>query len=106
MEVMTKNVNILENLNLPRLKKTAQVIRALNHPLRLDIVTLISKNESLTVTQIYFKMRIEQSVASQHLAILRESKILTTIRSGKNIFYSLNLDRIKAIKHCLNILNG
>lgn len=106
MEVMTKNVDILANLNLPRLKNAARVLRALNHPLRLNIVTLISDNESLTVTQIYFKLRIEQSVASQHLAILRESEILTANRAGKNIFYSLNQDRIKAIKHCLNILKS
>lgn len=106
MEVMTKNLDLLANLNLPRLKKAARILRALNHPLRLNIVTLIGENESLTVTQIYFKLRIEQSVASQHLAILRESEILTATRSGKNIFYSINEDRVKAIKHCLNILQS
>ena len=44
----------------------------------------------MTVTDIYIFMRLEQSAASQHLAILRGVDALTTRRDGKHIFYKLN----------------
>ena len=40
---------------------------------------------------------MEQSVASQHLAILRRAGVVTTERDGKFIFYSLNVERIREI---------
>ena len=43
----------------------------------------------MTVTDIYVKLRLEQSVASQHLAILRKAGVVQTERDGKFIFYSL-----------------
>ena len=79
------------------IKKTASIVRAINHKLRQNIIKLLEENQRLTVTEIYVKLRIEQSVASQHLAILRRANYLITDRQGKKIFYSLNhtyLDKV------------
>ena len=51
----------------------------------------------MTVTDIYVKLRLEQSVASQHLAILRRAGVVVTQRQGKYIYYSLNKDRLEQI---------
>lgn len=102
---MTRNnIEVLEELTLKRMKHAANVFRAVNHPLRLEIMKLIKVNGSLTVTQIYLKLRIEQSVASQHLAILRETEVLIATRQGKNIKYSINTERLNAIITCLELL--
>ena len=101
---MTKNSNILSGFTPKRMKFAANVIRAVNHPLRMNFIKLIDEHEKLTVTQIYFKMRIEQSVASQHLAILREAEVLTATRKGKNIFYSVNEPKLEAIADVLDML--
>jgi DNA-binding transcriptional ArsR family regulator len=78
------------------LKKAKQKIRALNHPLREKMLALIlSNNNKMNVTEIYVKLRIEQSVASQHLAILRHEGLVTTERNGKIINYSVNKQAIK-----------
>ncbi|HEU4609081.1 MAG TPA: ArsR family transcriptional regulator, partial [Chitinophagaceae bacterium] len=53
------------------------------------------------VTEIYIRLRLEQSVASQHLAILRRAGIVRTDRDGKFIYYSVNTSRISAIMHCV-----
>jgi len=84
-------------IDLLSLKKAALILRALNHKLRQQIITLIDTNEKITVTEIYTHLRIEQSVASQHLAILRKAGIVETSRNGKYIFYSINSDRIQEI---------
>jgi DNA-binding transcriptional ArsR family regulator len=91
-------------IDLLNLKKAALVLRALNHKLRQQIIKLIDENEKITVTEIYTHLRIEQSVASQHLAILRKAGIVETTRNGKYIFYSINTDRIEEINQFANSL--
>jgi DNA-binding transcriptional ArsR family regulator len=86
------------------LKKAAMILRALNHKLRQQIVKLIDDNKRLTVTEIYIKLRLEQSVASQHLAILRRAGIVKTNRDGKFIYYSVHSSRIEGIMSCVHSL--
>lgn len=79
------------------LHQAKMVLRALNHPLRRKLVETIEKNKEMVVTDIYVKHRLEQSVASQHLAILRKAGIVKTRRDGKFIHYSLNKSWIKEV---------
>jgi DNA-binding transcriptional ArsR family regulator len=43
------------------------------------------------------KLRLEQSVASQHLAILRKAGFVKTDRDGKFIYYSVNINRMQEL---------
>lgn len=97
-----------ENLKLDflRLKKAAMILRALNHKLRQQLLKLIDENQKITVTEIYVNLRLEQSVVSQHLAILRRAGIVITKREGKFIFYSLNYNRIKEVSNFVDQLIG
>lgn len=79
------------------LKKAANVLRAINHKLRQQILKVIDENKNITVTDIYVKLRLEQSVASQHLAILRASNIVNTERDGKYIYYTVNRARLAEV---------
>ena len=88
--------NVLK-INYHNLKKAALVLRALNHKLRQQILTLVETEKKITVTEIYVRMRLEQSVASQHLAILRRAGIVNTQRDGKFIYYNVNYKRIDEI---------
>jgi len=91
-------------INSDLVKKAAKIIRAVNHPLRQSMISLINEKQSVNVTDIYIKLRIEQSVASQHLRILRSSQVVKTQREGKQIFYSLNNERISQITECAEML--
>lgn len=84
-------------IDLLQLKKAALILRAINHKLRQQILKLIHQKERITVTEIYVKLRLEQSVASQHLAILRKAGFVTTERDGKFIFYSVNSQRLQEV---------
>lgn len=87
-------------------KKAALILRAINHKLRQQILKLIDTHDKITVTEIYVKLRIEQSVASQHLAILRKAQFVNTEREGKFIFYTVNTDRIKELNQFVSQLLG
>ena len=85
-------------------KKAALILRAFNHKLRQQILKLIDTQEKVTVTEIYVKLRIEQSVASQHLAILRKADFVKTERDGKFIYYTINTDRMKDLNRFVSDL--
>src|SRR5829696_1886999 len=84
-------------IDVIQLKKAALILRAVNHKLRQQIMKLIHQSEKMTVTEIYVKLRLEQSVASQHLAILRKAGFVHTVRDGKFIYYSVNQDRLDQV---------
>lgn len=93
-------------IELLQLKKAALILRAVNHKLRQQILKLIYQNEKMTVTEIYVQLRLEQSVASQHLAILRKAGFVNTIRDGKFIYYSVNNNRLAEVhQFSLQLLN-
>jgi DNA-binding transcriptional ArsR family regulator len=84
-------------LDTAQIRKAATVYRAINHSLRMQMLRLLHKNSQMTVTQLYTKLNIEQSVASQHLAILRQAGIVATRRDGKNVFYSVYHTRVSQL---------
>lgn len=85
-------------------KKSASIMRAVKHGFWQQILLYLMKNPALTVTEIYVHFREEQSVVSQHLAILREAGVVKSERSGKHIRYSLNQSRIQQINGAMNAL--
>jgi DNA-binding transcriptional ArsR family regulator len=88
------NGNVQVKVDFVQTKKAALILRSINHKLRQQIIKLLDENQKMTVTEIYVKLRLEQSVASQHLAILRRAGIVATTRDGKFIYYSVNYSRL------------
>jgi len=88
------------------IKNAAMTLRSINHKLRQQILKLLEENKRMKVTDIYVKLRLEQSVASQHLAILRRANIVRTERMGKEIYYSLNNNRIEQVALFANRIAG
>lgn len=86
------------------LRKGALRIRAINHKLRQQMLHIIFKNGKITVTELYTKMRLEQSVASQHLAILRTGGFVDTYRDGKYIYYSVNVTSVQEVQEKIKTL--
>lgn len=102
---LRKGSNEIE-LNYADLRKAVLVLRAVNHKLRQRIIDLLEEQATMTVTDIYIKLRLEQSVASQHLAILRRAGVVNTERQGKFIYYSLDRDRLNQISKLVEELAG
>lgn len=82
------------HIEVLKIKKAAHIFRAINHPLRQQMLRLLDQNGRITVTNLYRQLQLEQSVASQHLAILRGAAVVTTAREGKLIYYAVNYQRL------------
>lgn len=93
---VSDNGNTLK-VDLLSVKKAALILRAVNHKLRQQIIKLIDEHGKMTVTDLYVKLRLEQSVASQHLAILRKAGFVKTTRDGKFIHYTVNISRMQEL---------
>lgn len=96
LNTVTENGSSLK-VDLLNVKKAALILRAVNHKLRQQILKLIDEHGKMTVTELYVKLRLEQSVASQHLAILRKAGFVKTDRDGKFIYYSVNTNRMQEL---------
>ncbi len=90
------------SINLLDIKKTALIIRAVNHKLRQQMLKIIDEHKKITVTELYQKLFLEQSVASQHLAVLRKAGFVKTHREGKFIFYSINPVRFQELNESIH----
>ena len=103
LNTQTENGSSLK-VDLLNVKKAALILRAINHKLRQQILKLIDEQGRITVTEIYVKLRLEQSVASQHLAILRKADFVNTDRDGKFIYYSVNTNRLEELNQFVESL--
>jgi DNA-binding transcriptional ArsR family regulator len=79
-------------------------LRGIAHPMRIEILDLLSVNKKMTVTQIFEKMNIDQAVASHHLIILKNKGVVESNRSGKNSYYSIRESALKLITDSVETL--
>ena len=93
------------NLDIDFLENASEALRALAHPLRIAIVQLLEgEGKKLSVTEIHESLDIEQAIASHHLRILKDRKILNSQRDGKNTFYFLRSPEVIIIVKSLEKL--
>ena len=96
---MTKIIN-------SEIKKTQNILKALNHPLREQILADIwNAKNSINVSDLHVKLKIEQSVVSQQLGILRNAKLVKAERVGKHVFYSVDLNEISRLEFLVQQIN-
>lgn len=84
-------------MNNVAFKSATLITRAVNHRLRKQIIALLDEQKRMHVSDIYAKLKLQQSVTSQHLALMRRAEIVTTNREGRNIYYLLNYKRLEQI---------
>lgn len=78
------------SLSFQSAKKAQLMLKALDHEFRREIIEILGKNGNSDVTTIYLKLRVEQTVASQHLAVMRKAGLVACERDGKRQLYSIN----------------
>jgi len=90
------------NINSEKLHESSEILRALAHPLRMRILEFIDRHKTINVNKIYNTMKLEQSITSQHLRILRTAGIVLTKRDGKFIHYSIDYPKAASVLKAIN----
>ncbi|MDH3243709.1 MAG: metalloregulator ArsR/SmtB family transcription factor [Saprospiraceae bacterium] len=92
--------------NNEKLQLSCEIVRALAHPLRLKILEFIDTHRRINVNKIYNTLKIEQSITSQHLRILRLAGIVHAERDGKFIHYTLDYEKIRTAQTAIDHFYG
>ena len=69
--------------------ETTNVLKAMAHPSRLQILEVLSKEEEACVCHLEHLLGMRQAPISQHLAKLRDAGLVIDRREGTNIYYSM-----------------
>jgi ArsR family transcriptional regulator, virulence genes transcriptional regulator len=88
-------------LNIEQLEQAAKMLKAIAHPMRISIISLLEDGRKITVTEIHETLKIEQSTTSHHLGILKDKGILSSKREGKNTLYFLKNNNLGKILDCI-----
>ncbi len=88
--IIIKGESFTIKLDQIKNKKAIYILRAINHPLRLQMIELLNEKKSLTVTEIYQTLQIQQAIASQNLAVLRRAGFVKTKKESKYVHYMLS----------------
>ncbi|MDD3586713.1 MAG: metalloregulator ArsR/SmtB family transcription factor [Thermoguttaceae bacterium] len=81
-----------KNTQDPTVKKLQPLIRFVklfSHPVRLFVVMELLDGDECSVGYLVSRLKIEFSVVSKHLAILKKAGIVTTIRDRQWVYYRL-----------------
>ena len=79
------------------LDKSAEILKVMAHPIRLGIIEILILEGELSVTEIYQKLDIEQSVISYHLKNMRLVNLVVSNRKGTKIFYKVAQEQVQFI---------
>ena len=92
--------------NNEKLHVSSELMRALAHPLRIKILEFIDKNGTINVNKIDNTLKIEQSITSQHLKILKLAGVVNVEKDGKYMRYNLNYNIIERSVNAVNNFLG
>ena len=82
--------------------EAAKLLKSISNEQRLLILCILHERE-LSVGDLNNMMpKLSQSALSQHLAVLRNEKIVATRRDSQTIYYSLASDHVTKIIHLLH----
>ena len=72
------------------IKKSVKILRLVGEESKLRIMLLLAKERPCSVTEISENLNMKQTTVSHHLSLLRNADLVTTQRTGKNVFYDIN----------------
>lgn len=70
-------------------EQVARIGKAVSSPKRLELLELLAQSEK-TVEMLAAELSVDVKLTSAHLKALREARLVSTRREGKNVVYRLN----------------
>ena len=80
-----------------KLDYTANILKTIGHPIRVDIIRRIYENQVLSVSDIQELLNVSQPVISLHLGILKKKGIINSSKKGKQSFYFIKKQSVTQV---------
>lgn len=95
-------MGITKHLNFDlETKAVGKICKALGHPVRIQIMTLLWKRDNRTCGEIVELIPLAQSTISKHLLELKKANLVNIQNEGKKVIYSIEVEQIQMLKNFL-----
>lgn len=75
----------------------SEILKALGHPIRLQIVNGLLTNQECNVNMMSEKLHVPQSTVSQHLGVLKSRGLIQPKKKGVETCYFVSDPRVEKI---------
>jgi len=79
----------------------AKVMKAVAHPVRLEIIELLEKRE-MCVGDIVEALGVKQAITSQQLNMMKNKGVLGCRRDGNKVFYRIENKNVIRLLACIS----
>ena len=93
-------------LNYANVKKAFMICSALDHKLHQRIISFFEEEEIFSEEKIANKIRLELDVTQGHLRVMVRAGVLNVFHQGTEKCYSVNVERLEAIRKFYTVLNA
>jgi DNA-binding transcriptional ArsR family regulator len=80
------------------INEIATICKALGHPTRLQILTLLCEKNHRNCGEIVSLISLAQSTISKHLLELKKAGLISLKNQGKKTIYSIDVTKVKILK--------
>lgn len=81
-------------------ENVAEVLKAVAHPVRLQIVELL-ENKEMCVGDIVDVLGGKQAITSQQLNMMKDKGVLNCRRDGAKVYYRIENENVIKLLHCV-----
>lgn len=81
-------------------RHAAEVLKAVAHPLRLQIVEVLARGE-LSVGEIVEAVGEKQAITSQQLNLMKDKGVLVSRREGARVYYRVENPNVTRVLGCV-----
>jgi ArsR family transcriptional regulator len=90
----------------PQQERVATMLHALGNPVRLAIIHYIVEHPGCIGNDLVLRFGRAQATISQHLAILRQARIVEAERDGHTTCYAVNVEALRLLLDEMQELHG
>lgn len=97
---------MLTDSSRPLYEVKANLFKGLAHPLRVRVLEVLSTRPETSVSELLEVTGLEASNLSQHLAVLRNNRLVTADRRGNQVYYRLAYPQVADLLRVARTLLG
>jgi DNA-binding transcriptional ArsR family regulator len=97
---------VLPDFNRPLYEVKANLFKGLAHPLRVRVLEVLTTAPEASVSELLEATGLEASHLSQHLAVLRNYRLVTADRRGNQVYYRLSYAQVADLLRVARALLG
>ena len=87
-------------MNTKIAEHVAEVLKAVAHPVRLQIIELLEKKE-MCVGEIVDAVGGKQAITSQQLNMMKDKGVLSCRRDGAKVYYRIENKNVIKLLYCI-----